>query len=141
MNKLASLLVISFILSCSQKMNLSGNYSRDFSRVEKKQLYTQVSTHGNFSVKTKVIIEGVVVSNVKKIGLYTYKIYNEKSVGVKNKLLKFKSKIVFTSKDDESNKIIINQFQKEYSKYFTPEQMEKIKESFLKGPEMIGRFL
>lgn len=137
MNKLALLVVVSFMLSCSHKMNLNGNYSRNFSREEIKQL----NTHGGIFIKTKVIIGGVVVNNKKKIGLYTYQRYTYLSAGVKCKLLKFESKIVFASNDLEQNKLIFSQFQTEYSKYFTSEQMEKMKESFLKGTELIGRFL
>ena len=110
MYQLILLLACIFILSCSQKMNLSGRYSRDFSRNEIKQL----NSHGGYSKDTKVFINGVVVNERKKIGLYTYKQYNKKSVGVKHKLLKFKSKIVFASKDDEQNTSILNEFQKEY---------------------------
>lgn len=157
MNKLASLLLILFMLSCSHKMNLSGKYSMDFSRKEmphKLNLYGKYSRdfsleeikqlnthHGDLYIKTKVFIDGVVVKNVKKIGFYTYKIHNNSSVGVKHKLLKFESKIVFASNDVEKNKLLFSQFQKDYSTFFRDKNMEIIKESFIEGPEMIGRFL
>jgi hypothetical protein len=89
-------------------MNLYGKYSRGFSREEIKQLNTH---HGDLYKKEKVFIECVVINNVKKVGLYTYKIHNNSSVSVKCKLLKYESKIVFASTDFEKNKLISSIFE------------------------------
>jgi ATP-dependent Lon protease len=118
-------------------MNAYGKGAKDFTRNEIKQINNRFKN----SIKPKIYIHSIIVNEKKKIGLYSYKPQTNLSVGVKIKLLKFKSKIEFTSRDKELNEKIFNEFQMEYSDLFTKEQMEEIKKSFFSGPEFFGNFL
>jgi hypothetical protein len=131
-------MLILALLSCNKRLYY-GVYSKHFSNKEKKEIKIYKEHFNNFN---KILIGIVEINKRKKIGLYSYERYgNRLSIGVFYKVLKFEDKIVFPSSDKEYDKKILDEFETKYSNYFTPDQLQKIRESFLLGSEFWGNFL
>jgi hypothetical protein len=125
------------VLSCSNKITVLGEYKKHFGKKEIIEIIGHSDPEKNL---TEMVIGVVDINDSAKVGLYTYKLYKSpQSVQALYKVLKFETKIVFPSANKETDKAILNEFETNYSLLFTKEQLNHIKESFLKGTEISGR--
>lgn len=131
--------MLTLVVSCSVQMNFIGNYSPHFSSKEKNEIRHHLDPHGEMK---EMIIGGIVVNDSLKIGLYKCIVYKQaSSVNAIHKVLKFKEKVVFYSKDMDANEKHLNEFNVEYKKLFTVDELKSIRDSFMKGIEVSGRLL
>ena len=125
--------------SCSAQIKLIGNYVSHFNDKQLKEIRLHFDRD---KIMKEMVVGAIVVNDSQEIGLYKFMLYKQQSsVNPIYKVLKFKNKITYYSKNVSENEKILLEFENEYKDIFTLAQLKKIRESFLKGNEVAGRVM
>lgn len=125
--------------SCSAQIKLLGNYTSHFNEKQLKEIRVHLDPK---KAMKEMVVGAIDVNDSQKIGLYKFMLYKQpSSVNPIYKVLKFKNKIVYYSRNASENEKHLAEFEKEYKDFFTQAQLRNIRESFLKGNEVAGRVM